>query len=580
MRLSSPAGAALASQNVNTGVVLVNAGTLALAKSGVFGSGGGVAITTATLVIGDNIGTAATVRLDADEQISNATALTINGGGLFNLQGFSETLGTVNIVSTAAGAGGASPAASGTLYTGAINMMGGTLGLSSGTVFLGGNVTAASNLDYAGRLERQPQSGHCGAHLHGHPRPRHRAERPERHRRHCRQRHRHHQGGDRGDEPGRPEHLHRQHDREPGYVDAHHDGGAGATSTGELSPNSAVILGGTLIGPVNPTLDVSSGAKTLGSLTGGALVAPYVAGVVNIGSQTLTIGTDETSPAAFTGAIIGTGGLTKVGLGTLTLNNTAFSNSWTGPTTVNAGYLSVTGAHALPLTTPVTVNSGGTLFIAGVAQMLQSLQVNAGGTLNGTVGPLTINIDDSSSTIDGFLHGSFALNKAGLGTVSITGNQNTFTGALNVNQGKLTLSGAGVIPTTAALTINPGGTFRLDNSVTNVTDRLAATMPVTMQGGTFQIDGLTTAASAEQLGALTLNQGVSTINLVNGAGAGSSVQLTFNGAITRTAGTLNVTSSGLGTLGTAGAAPRLQFLGQGFRHARLRLSQRHQLRDL
>ncbi|MCE9608416.1 MAG: autotransporter-associated beta strand repeat-containing protein, partial [Planctomycetia bacterium] len=582
MRLSG----GLVTQNVNSGAVVVNAGTLALAKTGVFGATGGVAIGTGQLVIGDNFGNAATVRLDADEQINNAAAsvITVNAGGTFNLQSFSETIGgPLNILSGRDSLNavkmGSVTGTSGSLYTAAVNMMGGSLGMSTtGTIFLGGNVTATSystnaavisgklNLGTASRtFTVVPGLGGAAVDLSV-------------------------TGVISGNNIG----ITKLGVGVMSLAGANTYTGTTAinagtlklSSTASLSANSAISFINTMTGPVNPTLDLSAVNQTLGlpfgpstpltqtanlgSLTGGAIgspTVPYVVGKVAFGDRTLVIGTDETSPAAFLGALVGTtGNLFKTGLGTLALGNNSFSNSWTGTTTVNQGMLMISAAHALPLTTAVTVSNGGALYLLAQPQMLKSLQVDAGGTLNGSTGTLTINTDDSTTALAGFIHGGFTLNKAGTGTVSITGNQNTFTGAINVNQGTLTLSGLGVLPTVAAagVTVNPGGILRLDNSGTNNTDRLAATLPMTLQGGTFRIDGFSTAASGEQLGLLTLAGGASTINLVNGAGAGSSLQLSFNGAVARTGtgGTLNVTTSGLGTLGSAGANPRLLFMGQ------------------
>ncbi len=123
MRLSG----GLLSQNLNSGAVIVNAGTLVLAKQGVFNALGGVAISSGALLIGDNFANPATVRLDADEQIANAAVVTINPGGVLSMQTFSENLGTVNILSTG-NTGGSITGSTGSLYTGILNMTGGSIG--------------------------------------------------------------------------------------------------------------------------------------------------------------------------------------------------------------------------------------------------------------------------------------------------------------------------------------------------------------------------------------------------------------------------------------------------------------------
>jgi autotransporter-associated beta strand protein len=125
---------------------------------------------------------------------------------------------------------------------------------------------------------------------------------------------------------------------------------AGAVNA--FSPFSAFTVAG------GATLDLNNFNQTIGSLAG--------AGNVTLGAATLTSGNDNSS-TIFSGSIAGTGGLTKVGSGTLQLTG---SSNYTGPTTVNAGTLSVNGS---------TVNSAFT--------------VNAGGTIggNGTIGSTTVN---------------------------------------------------------------------------------------------------------------------------------------------------------------------------------------------
>ncbi|MBX9699596.1 MAG: autotransporter-associated beta strand repeat-containing protein, partial [Acetobacteraceae bacterium] len=107
------------------------------------------------------------------------------------------------------------------------------------------------------------------------------------------------------------------------------------------------------------TLDLNGFSQTLGSLAG--------AGNVMLGTAALTAGGNNAT-TTFAGVIADTGGLTKAGLGTLTLTGT---NTYTGATTVTAGGLIVNGSIAASSLT--TVNAGAVL----------------GGT--GTVGNTTIN---------------------------------------------------------------------------------------------------------------------------------------------------------------------------------------------
>jgi len=98
-----------------------------------------------------------------------------------------------------------------------------------------------------------------------------------------------------------------------------------AAAVNTLSPNSAYTVA------AGATLDLYNNSQSIGSLAG--------AGSVTLGLGTLAIGNDGTS-TTYSGIVSGTGGLTKIGGGTLLLTNT---NSYSGPTSVNSGTLSVTG---------------------------------------------------------------------------------------------------------------------------------------------------------------------------------------------------------------------------------------------
>jgi fibronectin-binding autotransporter adhesin len=86
---------------------------------------------------------------------------------------------------------------------------------------------------------------------------------------------------------------------------------------------------------------------------------------------------------SFGQVISGTGGLVQLGSGTLTLTAV---NTYTGPTTINAGTLSVNGS--IP-SSPVTVNSGGTL---GGNGSTGAVTVNSGGQIapGNSIGTVTV----------------------------------------------------------------------------------------------------------------------------------------------------------------------------------------------
>ena len=149
---------------------------------------------------------------------------------------------------------------------------------------------------------------------------------------------------------------------------------ADALGSGTYTGATAVNVGTLQAGAVNAfspfsaftvasgaTLDLNSFNQSIGSLAG--------AGGVTLGSAILTTGNDNTS-TIFSGSIAGTGGLTKIGAGTFMLTG---ASTYTGPTNVNAGILSVNGS----LASTVFVNSGGTLMGNG---SVGGLNVVSGGT--------------------------------------------------------------------------------------------------------------------------------------------------------------------------------------------------------
>ncbi|NIJ20305.1 autotransporter-associated beta strand protein [Sphingomonas naasensis] len=105
--------------------------------------------------------------------------------------------------------------------------------------------------------------------------------------------------------------------------------GGGLKFTGQLASDSEINL-------ASGTLDLSQiegGAQTIGELAGSA------SGTVELGSSALTV--NQTSNTAFAGTISGDGGITKTGSGTLNLTG---NSDYTGDTAVQGGTLKVNGS--------------------------------------------------------------------------------------------------------------------------------------------------------------------------------------------------------------------------------------------
>ena len=154
--------------------------------------------------------------------------------------------------------------------------------------------------------------------------------------------------------------------------------GTTTISTGTLTLANPLAL-------QNSTLSYSAGTLTFGTLTAatlGGITGSQSLALTNDSTQSvaLTLGGNSTTYAStFTDGAAAGGSLTKSGAGTLTLtNNSALSQ--TGPTTINAGSLLLTGS-APTSSSAVTVNSGGTF--GGTTNLLT---LNSSLTFNGLSG--------------------------------------------------------------------------------------------------------------------------------------------------------------------------------------------------
>jgi autotransporter-associated beta strand protein len=166
--------------------------------------------------------------------------------------------------------------------------------------------------------------------------------------------------------------------------------GATLTLSGTNTYTGPTYVGGTLSISSNANLGLQSSAATLnldnGTLqaTGGSSFGLYMSAgtdnravVLGPGGGTFDIasGTTLSVAGAISDSTVGIGGLTKIDTGTLVLGG---SDSYTGPTTINGGTLSLaTGGSLSSSSALVTGGSGGT-FTASVGATVNGLIVNAG----------------------------------------------------------------------------------------------------------------------------------------------------------------------------------------------------------
>lgn len=206
------------------------------------------------------------------------------------------------------------------------------------------------------------------------------------------------------------------------------------------------------------TLEVSSddalGAASAGISFGGGTLR-FLAGFTTSRIITLNSGggsfDTNGNDATLAGDIAGAGGLTKTGLGILSLSG---AGSYTGATNVDAGTLQAGAAGAFSSASAFTVATGATLDLNGFNQAIGSLAGGGAVTLGAAI--LTTGADDGSTVFSGTISGSGGLTKAGSGTMRLTGT-NTYTGATIVDGGVLDVEGT--LGGSSAVTVNAGGTL-------------------------------------------------------------------------------------------------------------------------
>jgi fibronectin-binding autotransporter adhesin len=330
--------------------------------------------------------------------------------------------------------------------------------------------------------------------------------------------------------------------------------GVTTVSGGTLQANSTTALSSNSAFTVNSNLNLHGNSNAVGSLAGSGTVTNNFADADAI----LTAGGDNTS-TTFSGSLsngngLSTLGLTKVGLGTLTLTGT---NIYTGLTTI----------------------SGGTL------------QIGNGGTSGSIVG----NVLDNSNlafnhsdviTFSANILGTGTLSQIGTGTLILIGN-NTYTGGTTINGGTLQIGNgatsgsiSGNVVDNAFLTFNQSNSFELDGNVTGGGALSQIGTGHLFLGGDNTYSGTTTISNGGTLEAATTTgfspNSAYTVNAnstldVNGfsntvgslAGSGEITNYALLNPATLTAGGDNSTTVFTGTMTNGGSSLAFTKAGTG-----------------
>jgi fibronectin-binding autotransporter adhesin len=356
--------------------------------------------------------------------------------------------------------------------------------------------------------------------------------------------------------------------------------GTGVTSVNSIRFNTSQAL--TLTVPTNFAV-----------ATGGILVTPNVGGsasTITGGSITSNNGQDliviqNNNASTFTIAsnivdsILGSIGLTKAGIGSLTLTGT---NTLTGLTNIYSGNIILGSQGALSNSTVNT--SGGTiLFAPGVENFViggisgpsfaAGDTINLVDTSNNPINSLTFGGNNQNTTFDNLFNGSgpTILVKMGTGTTYLADGNSTYSGSMNITSGTINfVSGASFGNANNTVTIFNGASILYNGAGASV---FGGNRSFTLGGGydTIEIGSITTATNTStssltlgasgNTGTLLLGNGVATAALVK-TGLGTLIlsnNSTYNGGTNVAEGTLTVLASnalGVSTVpGDSGSGP-------------------------
>lgn len=318
----------------------------------------------------------------------------------------------------------------------------------------------------------------------------------------------------------------------------------------------ATMTGATVVGTGNTfnpqgslTVNASSVSSTINKDL--AVTVPTTINVANGSASTDLL---------INGVIFGAGDFTKTGAGQLRLTGV---NTYSGPTVVAAGLLTINDGAGLGSTAAGTVISNGASLAIGVAVGTEALTLNGPGSAaygfgalysfsgpNSWTGPITlasdsvIEVNGSTFDLSGVISGPGDFTKVGGGTLIFSGAAgNNYTGNTFVQEGTLELGKVLAIQSSASLVIGDGiGGAIADVVRYTANNCINTSVPISIdETGLLDLNGF-----SDTVGALTLLGG----DITTGAGT-----LTMNNNLTATYRGVGDTARILGNL-ALGASTR------------------------
>ncbi len=352
-----------------------------------------------------------------------------------------------------------------------------------------------------------------------------------------------------------------------GTIQISNPGALGVNTAETVDSGGTLDLNATNIAVGSLTLN-GSGALGVGALINSNVSGSAISGPVILNSLTLIGGAGNIS---FGSAVSGSGGLTKIGPDSLTLQAANFSGglsvtqgnliinqpgTFSGNITLTGGTLTVNSDAALGSIYNALFLEGGSIDASANFSSSRTIVLAGGGLAVDT---------NQLLTLTGTLLGGSTLSKTGGGTLRLT-SASSFGGPVVISSGTLSLAGAsGALPYVTSVDVQTSGTLELNSAFSgNQTsqNRVNDSAPITLDGGTLALNGSSGAATNESLGVLIPSTGASTVIAINGSNGSNSYasNLTFASLGTRAPGA-TVDFEGNGNIFFAGGLADGQALG-------------------